>query len=137
MQIFLLPFHKLTKRLTIQKPNSIFTFSAMFLNQNMTTHHLPHKKCHVQIRLLCTTCNSNLTLFNFPSIKWKALIGHYRVIHSWYSYLLLLSKKAYFSLGHHKHSSVIETNSVAAAEMLKSGKGYESSTNYFAIWLGK
>lgn len=43
MSTFSLSFQKLTKRLTIQKPNPIFTFSDMFLKQNTTTHNLSHK----------------------------------------------------------------------------------------------
>jgi len=49
----------------------------------------------------CVT-QTNLTLFNSPSIKRKALIGHYRVIHSLYSYFLLLSKQVHTILEHYK-----------------------------------
>lgn len=123
-------------KLTAQNPNPTSTISTHIFKPNTkytAKHHVSYK-CHIQITLPCAMCYSNNThIVHFLFIKQKALIGHYRANRSFY--LLLVSKRAFFILRHHKLLFSCITSFVVTVEMPKFSKLTMMNTEYFSVRL--
>lgn len=77
--------------------------------------------------------SNNIHVVHFLFIKQKALIGHYRANHSFY--LLLVSKRAFFILRHHKLLFSYITSFVVTVEMPMVRNLKMMNTEYFSVRL--